>query len=90
MTAAKQSGRINRYKIPKYLPQCENPLTTPYEPDIMVMQGRAKALKEGGRKMEEMPTNTEYVLRLVLELIDKCESLDELREAVKKVLDDAG
>lgn len=40
--------------------------------------------------MEEMPTNTEYVLRLILELIDKCESLDELREAVRNVLADAG
>ena len=35
-----------------------------------------------------MPTNTEYVLRLILELIDKCESLDELRESVKKVLEE--
>ena len=54
----------------------------------MSMQGRAKALKEGGRNVEEMPTNTEYVLRLILELIDKCESLDELRESVKKVLEE--
>ena len=52
------------------------------------MQGRAKALKEGGRNVEEMPTNTEYVLRLILELIDKCESLDELRESVKKALEE--
>ena len=79
-----------RYEIPKYLPWGENPLTTHYKPDIMGMQGRAKACTEGGRKVEEMPTNTEYVLRLILELIDKCESLEELREAVKKVLADAG
>ena len=79
---------LNRYEIPKYLPRGENPLTTPYKPDIMIMQGRAKALKEGGRNVEEMPTNTEYVLRLILELIDKCESLDELRESVKKVLEE--
>lgn len=39
--------------------------------------------------MREMPTNTEYVLRLILELIDKCKSLDELRAAVKTVLEDA-
>ena len=77
-----------RYEIPKYLPWGGNPLTTPYEPDIMSMQGRAKALKEGGRNVEEMPTNTEYVLRLILQLIDKCESLDELRESVKKVLEE--
>lgn len=39
--------------------------------------------------MNEVPTNTEYILRMVLALIDKCKSLDELREAVKQVLDDA-
>lgn len=39
--------------------------------------------------MNEMPTNTEYILRMVLELIDRCESLDELREAVKNVLEQA-
>lgn len=37
--------------------------------------------------MNEMPTTTEYILRMVLELIDKCETLEELREAVKNVLD---
>ncbi len=39
--------------------------------------------------MDDMATNTEYILRMVLELIDKCRSLDELRESVKKVLDEA-
>lgn len=39
--------------------------------------------------MDEMATNTEYILRMVLELIDKCKTLDELREAVKAVLDEA-
>ena len=39
--------------------------------------------------MDEMATNTEYILRMVLELIDKCQTLDELREAVKAVLDAA-
>lgn len=81
---------MNCYEIPKYIVRGESPLTISKEPDIMGMQGRAKACTEGGRKVEEMPTNTEYVLRLILELIDKCESLDELREAVKKVLADAG
>lgn len=36
--------------------------------------------------MDEMPTTTEYILRMVLELIEKCETLEELREAVKNVL----
>ena len=39
--------------------------------------------------MDEMPTNTEYILRMVLELIDRCKTLEELREAVKNVLDEA-
>lgn len=34
-----------------------------------------------------MPTTTEYILRMVLELIDKCETLEDLRRAVKNVLD---
>jgi hypothetical protein len=40
--------------------------------------------------VDEMATTTEYILRLILELIDKCETLEELREAVRKVLDDKG
>ncbi len=39
--------------------------------------------------MDEMATNTEYILRLVIELIDKCKTLEELRKAVTKVLDEA-
>ena len=39
--------------------------------------------------MDEMATNTEYILRMVLELIDKCGTLDELRESVKAVLDES-
>lgn len=39
--------------------------------------------------MDEMATNTEYILRMVLELIDKCKTLEELRAAVKAVLDEA-
>ena len=33
-----------------------------------------------------MATNTEYILKLVLELIDKCETLEELRESIKTIL----
>ena len=36
-----------------------------------------------------MATNTEYILRMVLELIDKCKTLDELREAIEKILNEA-
>ena len=37
--------------------------------------------------MDEMATNTEYILQLVLELLDKCKTLEELREAIEKVLE---
>ncbi len=43
-------------------------------------------LRREGGKVNEMATNTEYILRLVLELIDKCETLEELRVSVNKVL----
>lgn len=33
-----------------------------------------------------MAANTEYILKLILELIEKCETLEELRQAVKNVL----
>lgn len=37
--------------------------------------------------MDEMATTTEYILRMVLSLIDKCETLEELRiEIEKKIL----
>lgn len=36
--------------------------------------------------MEDMAANTEYILKLILELIEKCETLEELRQAVKNVL----
>ena len=39
--------------------------------------------------MDEMATNTEYTLRFVLELIDKSESLDELKAAIEKILADS-
>ena len=38
--------------------------------------------------MNEMATNTEYILKLVLELIDKCETLDELRASINKILEE--
>lgn len=40
------------------------------------------------KNLDEMATTTEYILQLVLELINKSKSLDELREAILKVLDE--
>ncbi len=39
--------------------------------------------------MKEMPTANEYMLRLVLELIEKCKTLDELKKAIEKVIDES-
>ena len=36
--------------------------------------------------MEDMAANTEYILKFILELIEKCDTLEELRQAVKNVL----
>ena len=36
--------------------------------------------------MDDMQ-NTEYILRLVLELIKKCKTLDELEQAILNVLE---
>lgn len=38
--------------------------------------------------MDEMPTVSEYLLRAILELIDKCKTIEELRESVKRILKD--
>ena len=40
---------------------------------------------KGGEDMEEMNT-TEALLRAILELIAKCNTLEELRESVKKIM----
>ena len=41
---------------------------------------------EKGEAVDEMATNTEYILKMVLELIDKCETLEELRASLNNVL----
>ena len=38
--------------------------------------------------MDEMSNVSEYLLRAILELIDKCETIEELRESVKRILKD--
>ncbi len=37
------------------------------------------------KEMNEMET-TEALLRAILELIDKCKSIEELRESVKRIM----
>lgn len=37
--------------------------------------------------MDEMPNTTEYLLKAILEIIDKSKTVEEIREAVKKILD---
>ena len=43
---------------------------------------------KGGRNLEEMATATESLLRAILELISKCNTLEELRESVKRIMGD--
>lgn len=38
--------------------------------------------------MHEVPTNNEYLLRAILEIIEKSKTLDEVRESVKKILNE--
>lgn len=43
---------------------------------------------KGSEGMDEMSTYPEYILKMVLELIDKCETLEELKASVQKVLNE--
>lgn len=36
-----------------------------------------------------MATNTEYILRMVIEMIDKCSTLEELKATIEKVLNES-
>ncbi len=47
------------------------------------------AVLKGSEEMQDTATQAEYILRLVLELIAKCDTLEELREAVARVLAEA-
>ena len=36
--------------------------------------------------MDDMAINTEYTIRMILKLLDKCKSLEELRKALEEIL----
>ncbi len=36
--------------------------------------------------MDDMAAQAEYLLRAILELIDKCDDIDELRESIDRIL----
>ena len=38
--------------------------------------------------MCELPTNTEFLLRAILEIIEKSETIEEIRESVKNILNE--
>lgn len=42
---------------------------------------------KGSEDMKEMNV-TEALLKAILELIEKCETLEELRESVKRIMDE--
>ena len=52
---------------------------------IIIHVRQSKALTKGGRKVDEMNI-TLALLRAILELIDKAETLEELRESVKRIM----
>lgn len=37
-------------------------------------------------EMNKMPNTSEYLLRAILELISKCDTIEELRESVDRIL----
>lgn len=45
----------------------------------------ARPLTKGSEDMDEMQV-TEALLRAILELIEKCETLEELRASVKRIM----
>lgn len=44
-----------------------------------------ETLRKGSEDMNEMNV-TEALLKAILELIEKCETLEELRESVKRIM----
>lgn len=51
---------------------------------ILVRQ-RTTPLTKGSEDLDEMNV-TEALLKAILELIEKCETLEELRECVKRIM----
>ena len=49
--------------------------------------GTRTFLTNGSEDIDEMPNATEYLLKAILEIIDKSETVEEIREAVKKILE---
>lgn len=54
--------------------------------NISVRQ-RGNLFKKGSEEMEEMNV-TQALLKAILELIEKCETLEELRESIKKIMNE--
>ena len=52
---------------------------------IVHVRQRCKTLTEGSEAMNEMNV-TEALLKAILELIEKCETLEELRTSVKRIM----
>lgn len=54
---------------------------------ILVRQRGPTPLTKGSEDMNEMNV-TEALLKAILELIEKCETLEELRESVKRIMNE--
>lgn len=53
---------------------------------ILVRQ-RREPLKKGSEELNEMNV-TQALLKAILELIEKCNTLEELRESVKRIMNE--
>lgn len=55
--------------------------------DIIILVGRGKPLTKGSEEVDDLNV-TQALLKAILELIEKCDTLEELRESVKRIMNE--
>lgn len=55
--------------------------------DIIIFVGRGKPLTKGSEEVDDLNV-TQALLKAILELIEKCDTLEELRESVKRIMNE--
>ena len=53
----------------------------------MVVQAKQPAFTKGSEEMNDLNV-TQALLKAILELIEECETLEELRESVKRIMNE--
>lgn len=56
--------------------------------NIRLVRQRGEAPDTKGGRTMKMANVSEYLLRAILELIEKCQTIEELRESIKRILKD--